>query len=336
MSANECLILAIGPAFSDILIKLNDIQYNNIRNLLFSKDSTWVRLDERFELSSFVSTLGITNPMSYMEGGSTILGTLSALPINIRNKCKIITYEGMDNNDINQQSFNVYVKTVNDLGLSLDVRRTKGANMVGMVLVSENNNERLLITHSDKNIIFKGDNNSFPSADYLLVNGFELLQMRQNPIISLIESRQYKVVLGLGSKEIIEGNLKNKLIDYCRNGYVHCLAGNYQEIQELYKCDIYSLRKEPVFSKIPYILVTLGSAGMVGYSPKELYYQQSFHIDEKDILSTSGAGDIALGLFLTGIIKQEYLPEILHKAAYGSSKILRRLSNVFNKGIEHA
>lgn len=332
MSANDCLILAIGPAFSDILLQLEDNQYNLIKDALFPKDSTWIRLDDQFGLSTFLNMLGIANPTSYMEGGSTILGTLSTMPIDIRERTIIFTYEGIDNKGLNMQSLKQYVKAVCKLGIKLRIKAVRGANLIGVVIVSNKNRERLLMTHSDYNISFI-DDVDIPSAEYLLINCYEMLDISENnPIFRLIESKNYKVVLGLGSQNIINGELKKRIVRYCKNGFIYCLSGNYSEFQELHSCNIQSIRNEDVFTSIPYILITQGKDGMIGYSPDCQHYQPAYFVNESEIKSTSGAGDIALGVFLSGIINNENLPNILSRAAYKSSLIIRRLSNVFQEG----
>jgi len=334
MSANSYIILAVGPAFSDILLQLTENQYNFIQERFFPNGRTWIRLDSRYELRSLFNALNIIDPARYMEGGSTILGTLSAMPPYIRNNSIIFTYEGRDNSNISSQSFDIYANTVRELGIKLKVKRVRGTNMVGMVLVSERNHERLLLTHSNYNISFT-DDTPVPSAEYLLINGFEMIDTSDNnPIYRLIESRNFKVVLGLGAQNIIYGELKDRIIEYCKNGYIYCLSGNYDEFQELHQCDVNSMRKENIYSLIPYILVTQGSKGMIGYNQNYHYYQEAFDINEQEIKSTSGAGDVALGVFLSGVINGESLPKILSKAAFASSKILRRFSNVFREGIE--
>ncbi len=333
MIANDNVILAIGPAFSDILLQLRDKEYELIQKKFFSS-GTWIRLSDRHKLNALFKALDIVSPADYMEAGSTILGTLSAMPLNIRRNSTIITYEGTDNNQISFKSYNRYVNTVRNLGINLRVKQVKGANMIGMVFVSNSNRERLLLTYSDYNISFS-DDMEIPSAEYLLINGFEMVEPTNNLIYDLIESRNYKVVLGLGSQNILHGEFKNRLIEYCKKGYIHCIGGNYQEFQKLYPCNVKLMREEDVFSSIPYILVTLGKNGMIGYDPNVQYYQSAAVINDTDLISTSGAGDIALGIFLTGIINQENLQYTLSKAALVSTKIMRRLSNVFSEGIEN-
>lgn len=327
-------ILAIGPAFSDILIQVSDSKYAYIRKWLFSNCSSWCCIKDVEKFKYIISILDIDNPSILMEAGSTILGSLSSLPKILRKRSCIYSYKGTANEQISLESFHIYQKSVVNLGLSLEYNEFNGTNKIGLILVSPNNPERLLVSLQEEQCDKKKES-SLPSAEYLLVNAYEMLNpLYSNLIFSAIQSGDYKVVLGLGDKSIISGDLKAKIISCINSRNIFCVAGNFDEFQALKEfTDSNKLKQESLYKKVPNILITQGARGMTGYIGNKSVFQ--FAENVSNIVSTSGAGDVALGVFLSGIRSSVPLESILEKAVQYSAEILKRQSNIFREGIEN-
>lgn len=334
-NVNDYDILAIGPAFSDILIQTSDSKYSYLQKYLFSNNGSWCSIDDIDKFKYILSILSIDCPSLFMEAGSTILGTLSALPKIFRRKTCLCSYKGIAKEQISLDSYSIYNKAVTHLCLSLKSTEFNGINKIGLIIVSPNHPERLLVSLQEDCYSISGQCLELPSSKYLIVNAYEM----QNPlysdtIIAAIQSRNYKVILGLGDRNIITGNLRDIIIKYINSGDIFCLAGNYEEFQALEEFDdANSLRCRILYTKVPNILITQGDKGMTGYIENQSLFQPSETVS--NIVSTSGAGDVALGVFLTGILTSASLESILKNAVKYSAEILKRQSNIFREGIEN-
>ncbi len=330
-------IAAIGPALTDALFHLDEEHYKNILVFLKVKAGDWIELKNVSDVYALFKLSG-NKKESCMEdcfqAGSSLLGVLSAFPIELRKKSLLITSEGTSHERISQTAFSVFSKTVKALSVEYITHKVNGVNAIGMSFTSYNNPDRLLtmykgISHdlkiSDKDVC----------AEYLLVDAYELNGGSISESIDrLIRSKKYKTVLSLGNSSILQGSLSQKLMTYLQNGLIYCLAGNKGEFECLFgDIDISRLSLLPFIVHVPYVLMTLGERGMIGKFHEKVYYQQAIKTD--NIISTSGCGDVSLGTFLSGIIYGLSPCVILEKAAYYASIILKRQSNVISEGIEN-
>lgn len=322
-------------------MQVSDSKYAFMQEWLFSNGGSWCCIDCIEKFKQIISVLGIDYPSLLMEAGSTTLGSLSALPKHIRKKTCIFSYKGTATEQISLESFDRYQQTVANLGLSLEYNEFTGTNKIGLILVSPNNPERLLVSLQEEQYDKKIDStlpsidSTLPSAEYLLVNAYEMNNpLYSNLIFSAIQSGDYKVILGLGDKSLISGNLKAKIIRCINSKNIFCIAGNYEEFQALNEFgNIYELKRKSLYKNIPNILITQGTEGMIGYTGNKSLFQCAENVS--NIVSTSGAGDIALGVFLSGILSSDTLESILGMAVKYSAEILKRQSNIFIEGIEN-
>lgn len=332
VDANSYRITAVSPAFSDGLIQLDEERYKNISSYLRCKPGDWTELKSMNEVHKVLEMC--QGAQIEFNAGSTLLGTLSALPIELRKQSLIITSKGTSNEYISHLSFSKFSATAESLSLHQSYFDTTGANAVGFVFTSPHNSDKILA-------MYKGASHNLAisecdvCSEYLLVDAYELNGGSiSDSIDKLIKSNRYKTILCLGNSSILQGKLLNQIITYLNKGLIYCLAGNKDEI----KClsggmDIMDFMSKEYMKHIPYILITLGEQGMIGSFQGNNYFQNA--IKCKKIISTSGCGDVSLGVFLSGIVNGEEPVQILEKAAYYASVILKRQSNIFIEGIEN-
>lgn len=332
VDTNSYRITAVGPAFSDGLLQLDEERYKNISSYLRCKPGDWTELKSINEVHKVLEICQGTR--IELNAGSTLLGTLSALPIEMRKRSLIITSKGTSNEYISQMSFSKFCETAESLSLQHRYFEVAGANAVGLVFTSPRNSDKILAMYkgvSHNLVVSECD----VCSDYLLVDAYELNGGAiSDSIDKLIKSNRYKTALCLGNPSILQGNLLNLIITYLNKGLIHCLAGNKDEI----KClsggmDIMDFISKEHMKKIPYILITLGEQGMIGSFHGRIYFQNAIKCNK--IISTSGCGDVSLGVFLSGIVNGDNPVQILEKAAYYASAILKRKSNIFIEGIEN-
>lgn len=329
-------IVAIGPALTDALLHLDEEHYKKVLMFLQAQPGDWKELKSVSDVHELFRICN--NKKSYTEiefkAGSSLLGVLSALPIELRKESLLITSEGTSKEVLSQKSFSKFTEATKILSIKHKSYKVIGTNAIGMVFTSPKHSNRLLamykgVSHdldiSDKDVC----------AEYLLVDAYELNGGNiSDSIDKLITSQKYKTVLCLGNSSILQGMLLDKVLTYLKKRLIYCLAGNKDEFECLFgKIDISNFHSFDFNNYIPYILITLGKRGMIGSFHGKTYYRQA--VKNENIISTSGCGDVSLGVFLSGIIYNLAPEYILREATYYASAILGSQSNVIVEGIEN-
>lgn len=336
-------IVAIGPALTDLMFELDDNVYRKLLSRLNVKAGDWIEIqsiEEFHDLYSYVHDNCSNSPKGiYINGilsaGSSLLGTLSAMPKKLRLQSSLVTSCATSKEKLSLLSHSIFQKVVKQLNINYWGIKEKGFNAIGMIFSSPNIPDRLLAMYQGVSHHLSINSNII-QAEYLLVSAFELTGGEiTNSINELICSNKYKVILGLGNYLILSANLLNMIKRYLKNGLIYCIAGNEAEFKTLLHCNkLKTIRSYSLLENVPYILITLGEKGMVGIFKDKEIFQGARHVN--NIINTSGCGDISLGIFISGVIYQMEPVLILRNAVYYSSLILQRSSNVFYEGIENA
>ena len=334
---NSYLLAGIAPALSDILIVSDDYTYQKLLELLNLSPGEWFPVSSIDELESILLRLPLKDQLllnQTMKAGSSILGIMSSMSSSIREQSCIITSVGNSEDFVSQLSIETFTRATDKLRVRHKTYNANGSNPVGLVLTSESSPEKVLFTYKGVSHQLRISPKELDS-EYLLVDAYELTEGQiAESIDDLIRSRKYKVILSLGNISILKGKLLLQLQDYIKNDMIHCLSGNKDEFDKFCpQLKSYAdIRNVELFNHVPYILFTLGKIGMVGYFHNEMIFHKAY--PAKKIISTSGAGDIALGVFVSGIIKKVPHNKIMKDCAYYASKILNRLTSMFEEGIE--
>jgi sugar/nucleoside kinase (ribokinase family) len=77
-------------------------------------------------------------------------------------------------------------------------------------------------------------------------------------------------------------------------------------------------------------MITLGKRGISAFSNGQFAYSKAQEV--RNIKNTSGAGDTAAGVFISGILNNQGLPEILKSATYYASRVLETYGNKLPEG----
>lgn len=346
MNAKEekYIITGIGSALCDFLIKLNDEKYIQVQQYLNAHPGGWVEFNSIKEIDKLLSVILETeicinkenieslNNMEF-KAGSSLLGTMSVFPREIRKRTRLITAIGDSSHILSILSNNIFTNTANKLQIHYDKSIVKGENPIGLIFISDHNSERLLsmykgVSH-DLSLEENNVNTEFLYVDVYELNGGSI----SFSIDKLIKSQKYKVILGLGNKYLLKDQILKKVQKYIMDGMIFCLSGNIDEYNALSPhIDYMHLRHNHMFDNVPFLLLTLGYKGLVGVFQEHIFFKKAIYTPY--IMSTSGAGDAALGAFISGIIQNLPYDNILNDAIFFSSRILQRKSNVFEEGRE--
>jgi sugar/nucleoside kinase (ribokinase family) len=337
-------IVSIGPALVDITITLNETEFDDILDFLNTRPGSWISFNDFSKLKIvFERVTGYNFPSTTSElvrmaidgkikisAGSTNLGVFSAFPKELRKNSAIITAIAKnDQNEIDPIS-QIYTKYLRNLSIDHITETFTGKNPLGIVLTSIENPDRVLLNYLG--VAYELTSNKNINSEYLYLDSYEL----QNGAIAafadkLIKSNQYKVALGLSNHAILNFDLKEKISNYISNGNIYFLTGNQKEFEEFTGIkSIDNMFLSPKISSVPYILITNGEKGLYGKFQDEIFFQKG--IISKNVISTSGAGDIAAGTFISGIAIGHQPQEILLNAASLASKILSYQENIFPEG----
>lgn len=329
-------IAVIGPALTDVLFHLDEEHYKKVLRFLQARPGEWRELksiSDVHELFRMCNNISLHKKVEF-KAGSSLLGVLSALPIELRKESLLITSEGTSKDDLSQTSFSKFTEATKTLSIKHKSYKATGINAIGMVFTSPKHSNRLLAMYKGVSHDLEISDNDV-CAEYLLIDAYELNGGSiSDSIDRLIKSQKYKTVLCLGNSSILQGALLNRVLGYLKKRLIYCLAGNKGEFECLFgKLDITNFHSLDFINCIPYILITLGKKGMIGAFQGKTYYQQA--VTNEKIISTSGCGDVSLGVFLSGIIQNLTPKQILRGATYYASFILGRQTNVIAEGIEN-
>ena len=335
--------ISIGPSLVDMLFYIDSSKYDVIRNTLKAKPGDWISVDD-FTVVEYLFFLitGRHLPKNGSElielykhkiinlsAGSTNLGVFSAFPKSMRNDIALISSVGCKEGVVDPIS-SFFSNALKDLSIKHFSYPVEGNNPLGIVISSPDVSEKILITYPGIASKLKDIDNI--KSEILYIDSYELVTGNISTLINrLILSKKYKIALGLGNIKILKGKLREKIREYINQDLVYCISGNENEFRQLeFIQDFSKIRTHKFFKKVENILITHGENGLTGVFGDNILFRESMPSDK--IISTSGAGDIATGVFISGIIAGDDTQKILSDAVFYASEILNYQESILPGG----
>jgi sugar/nucleoside kinase (ribokinase family) len=349
--SKESSVLTIGPSLVDFEFNLTEKkqQYDNITKYLNVSPGEWKLIPQEEELKDIIEILiGQKLPTELdkilalqkdncfeLTAGSTNLGVLAALNKKQRVNSTFVSTIGTDGKSIDPLS-SFFSNSLKKYGINHQKSVICGRNPTGIVLSMNNQTDKILLTHPG--VSYNLDLPSIKSTDFevLHVEAYELREGKiAETIDNLINEAGIKVSIGLGNYKIIDVKLKSKILNYIEQGKVDILLANEQEIIKLLGLEKESISVDEISQlylryKIPHIMITLGERGITAFNNTKFAYSKAQEVD--NIKNTSGAGDTAAGVFISGIIDNQELPQILKDATYYAARVLEVYGNKLPNG----
>jgi len=347
----ETSVLTIGPSLVDFEFNLTgkSERYDAVTKYLEVNPGEWKLIPQEEQLEEIIELLlgqklptGLDDILALQKqhnfeitAGSSNLGVLAALDQKDRTNSTFMSAVGKNNISIDPFS-SFFSRSLDNYGIKHLKSEIHGKNPIGIVLSMVDKPDKILLTHPG--VGYEVESSLCKPKDFNLLH-VEAYELRDGKIADtidyLIKNTDSKVSIGLGNSKIINGKLKTKILSYIEQGKVDILMANEYEITELLDLKKELLSVEEISQlnikyKIPHIMITLGERGISAFSNGKFAYSKAQ--EAINIKNTSGAGDTAAGVFISGILNNHELPDILKNATYYASRVLEIYGNKLPKG----
>ncbi len=346
-------VVSITPAIIDVACDLTKREkvYTELRTLLHSGPGEWISVDDRkmfeellglvagtfmFNLDEDVDALG-SIPDVRIEAGSTGLNLLSALSRSQRENSAMVSAVGTNSSGTPDTLATMFAHDAGRASIYQYTLPTQGCTPVALVFSHRDEPKKVTAMHPGVAAQVELLPRAVKTSRIVHIDAHDLLRPPAfSTLGKLIKEGRLPVALSLSNPSILQGQLKETIKEYLAERKVTYLMGNAEEIGLLVSSDpIVSLEHAlqlGVGKLAPYVLVTLGSRGLLGFDHNKPKFQRSFL--HKRPINTSGAGDTAAGVFLSGILSGQDFALTLKEAAYYSSQIVDSRASRFISGRE--
>lgn len=346
-------VVSITPAIVDIACDLTGREqvYLELCALLTCNPGEWKAVHDKevieqllglvaqvvnFSINEDFESLSITDGVD-IAAGSTGLNMLSALTKRQRKASAIISTVGADEKGNPDSVSTFFTKDVERTGIYQYAIPKTGVNPLVLVFSHKEQPDKVTAMHPGVASQLETLPSSIDKARVVHVDAYDL---QREPaaltLDNLIKSNKPPIALGLGNPSILQGQLKERILGYIENRQVHYLMGNAEEYAALFGTEPVTTLEQATSLNLgklaPYVLITLGKNGIIGFDHGKATYQRPFRIERP--VNTSGAGDTAAGVFLSGILEGQDFSLTLKEASYFSSRIVGMLASRFANGRE--
>lgn len=330
-------LAAVGPGLVDIHIKLPDADFAKMCAVNAIKAGDWREIKHRREFDLILRDLGVSDYEALAVGtvqqatlvaGSSTLSMLAAQPQSMRGDCTYVCAVGAFNGLAGPMA-RFFEESVKRMGLGCVAKKVEGDNPMGLVVAARSNPEKVLYFYPGIARSTTLDLSGL-ECEILIIDAYEL---QAGPLADLlhrtIDSGRYRIALSLGNRSVLQGALLQWIRQHFQNGRIYAVAGNLDEYQALTPetASRYLSREEfgnhPIAKCTAHALLTLGAAGMIASSKGETFFAEAAPLDLSAIVNTSGAGDVAAGIFFGGIVESMPMTSTLNHASKMARAVLQ-------------
>lgn len=325
-------LAAVGPSLVDLNLVISDTRFDAVCRAWDIAPGGWREIATAGELAALLSDLGAPDvDQAFADGaalgvkvaGSTTLAMLAVSMPRARRNYSYVSTLGVDNGRLTFLSA-FYHRAVRHLGIAHRYGVAEGETSVGLVVAGQTRKDKLLFFSPGVSRSALAPS-AIPPCDLLIVDAYEL---RVGDLAACLDqiilSGEFRIGLSLGNAAILHGDLLSRLLHYLRSGKIFALVGNEVEYRALLSAaDDDTVDPADVDDLVRFALMTRGPAGMVAAWDGQSVSVPAELVDPARIVSTSGAGDAAAGVFFAGIAEGADPTATLARAARSAAGVLQ-------------
>jgi len=295
----------------------------------------WAETENMSEEQQHILT---TLPAS-MKAGSSVLAAMAVLPEEIKRRSLLYATCAYDLEGQVAQGSTVFHKDAEQLGIATRPIPLQGENPTIHALIDPSSGEKsfLKITGVSKDIHkLPGWEQQLEDDTIVLLDTYELIDGQTSGTLRhVIEKSKGNIALSLGNVAILGKDLTQSITSAGKQGALHSLFGNEEEFAALLgvapQTSAQLLEAHDTLNA--HLVVTRGAEGISAAVDGHFYHTAAPQLQTHEIISTSGAGDAAMGVILGGLMKNEDMDTLLHKAANHCARVVQSAEDIVPRQI---
>ncbi len=339
----SCKLVAVGPSLIDLNISLPDECIVRLCEKYKIAMGDWREISDLVKFNNLLDSIGLQSvesafgrPNSGISkvAGSSTLSMLAAQPPSLREESTYISSLAVNKGVLTKLSY-FFNEAIRKLGITHRYESIDGENSLGLVLAGKIQPEKILFFHPGVSRSLTNLNLIPLDCDLLIIDAYEL---QEGPLAhaldKIILSGQFRIALSLGNRSILHGKFLTKIQNYIFSHKIFALAGNADEYHSLAPHEFRGkLSKENtviqyIAEYAKFALLTLGDRGMIANWGDKILRIDASYVHPSKILSTSGGGDVAAGVFFAGVAQGQNGTATLTRAAQMASKVIQLQSSM--------
>lgn len=271
---------------------------------------------------------------SSMKAGSSILAVMAVLPDEVKRGSILYATSAHDAEGQPAQDSMAFHEDAERLGVSTYPIPLQGENPTVHALIDPSSGEKGFL----KTIGVSKDISALPGWEQhltedtvVLLDAYELIDGKTSETLRhIIETSKGNVALSLGNVAILGEDLTQFITNAGKQGALHSLFGNEDEFTALLGATprVSTQLLDAHNTLNAHLVVTRGAEGISATIDGHYYYAGAPQLQAHDMVSTSGAGDAAMGVILGGLIEKEAASTLLHKAVNHCARVVQSAEDI--------
>ena len=296
----------------------------------------WSETDGTADQSLALSQL----PESAIKVGSSVLAVMAVLPNCVRQNSLLYATMAYDGEGCEDPDSTVFHAGAKQLGITTRAIPLRGENPAVHAFVDPLSGERSFLKQPgvSRDITeLPNFNQAVTDSTVIALDAYELITGKTGETLrSIIDRAAGNIALSLGNTAILGDELKSFIRTAGHEGRLHSVFGNEEEFSVLLD-DREPLTEDRLMEAQrelqAHIVTTRGSQGISAVVHGHYYHAAASRVQPTSIVSTSGAGDAAMGIILGGIIEVDPIDLLLRKATAHCANVVQSADDILPMNI---
>jgi sugar/nucleoside kinase (ribokinase family) len=289
----------------------------------------WAEVDGSEEQYQALAAL----PTPCMKAESSILAAMAVLPEGIKRHSVLYATRAYDDRGCEALGSVAFRDSAKQWGITTGAIPLQGGNPTVHVLVDPLSGERSFLKDPRVSRDIGGLpewEQSLTDSTIVSLDAYELTDGKTGETLrSVIESASGTIALSLGNVAILGNELTGFIHRVGSEGRLHSLFGNEDEFTALLGTPLTERQLlEAQQSLGATLAITRGNKGISVVMDGNHYHANAPQFQAHNIISTSGAGDAAMGVILGGLIENEAIDTLLGKATAHCARVIQTADDI--------